>query len=184
MSTKLPISQLTRLLKITQKNITPSIAALQSSGLRRHSRRLSQKLRVYFPELIAMHAISSGATCATATGKAATPFGFCSGEMTTFQLVIVTMSMPKAKRQNIRWRSNGKGWRSWIDQAKAVEEAVGPAAFASEPSVMERPLTVPRSDGSTALLVARETLMNTYWRGGKGGVPRQWCHGVGAGATV
>ena len=55
-----------------------------------------------------------------------------------------------------------------MDQAKAVEETVGPAAFASEPSVMERPFTVPRLEGSTALLVARATLMNTWWGGNTG----------------
>lgn len=65
-----------------------------------------------------------------------------------------------------------------MDQAKMVEAAVGPAAFASEPRVIERPLTVPRREGSTELLVAREMLMNTcrcgergdgMGRGGEGG---------------
>lgn len=67
----------------------------------------------------------------------------------------------------MRWPSNGKGRRRSIDQAKIVEKAVGPVAVAIEHSIIVRPLRVPRSEGSTALLIARDRLMNNCcWREG------------------
>lgn len=109
-----------------------------------------------------------------------------------FQLVAVTMTMPRENRQKMRWLSSGNGRGRLMDQAKMVEETIGPAAFASEPIAIERPLRVPRWEGSTALLVARETLMNTCCDGGEGkreggrgrGVPHQGCPVLGAGAAT
>lgn len=47
-----------------------------------------------------------------------------------------------------------------MDQAKMMEKIVGPADVASDPSIIERPLRVPRWEGCTALLTAREMLVN------------------------
>lgn len=78
-----------------------------------------------------------------------------------FQLTNVMITMPKAKMQKMRCWSNGKGWRYSMDQANMVEAAVGPVALASEPSIIDSPLTVPRLEGSTALLIARAKLITT-----------------------
>lgn len=46
-----------------------------------------------------------------------------------------------------------------MDHANVMAKAVGPTALAREPTDMEMPLIVPRSEGSTALLVASTLLL-------------------------
>ena len=48
-----------------------------------------------------------------------------------------------------------------MDHAKIAEKNAGPAAFASEPSIIDSPLTVARREGSTALFVASAMLMKS-----------------------
>lgn len=87
-------------------------------------------------------------------------------------------------RPKTKWQSNGKERGLLMDQAKMVAETVGPTAFDSEPSVMARPLTVPRCEAGTALLVAREMLVITCCGGGggRGGGNRRGRGGVAYGA--
>lgn len=126
-------------------------------------RYCASKTKVYVQAPIPIPLSSSGTSLATTASTAAAPFGSCSmGEMTMFQLTTVMMTVPRAKRQKMRCWSNGKGWRCWMDQAKMVEAAVGPVALASEPSIIDSPLTVPRLEGSTALLIARAKLITTF----------------------
>lgn len=79
-----------------------------------------------------------------------------------FQLVIVTMNIPRDNKQNTRWLSKGKGRGRLMDQAKMVEKTIGPAPVASEPSIIMRPLIVPRWEVSTALLIASDVLMKNW----------------------
>lgn len=67
-----------------------------------------------------------------------------------------------------------------MDHAKAVAQTVAPIAVDKEVSIIDRPLTVPRWEGPTELLVAREMTVNTYFGGkGEGGQ-----RGGGKGQTV
>lgn len=67
-----------------------------------------------------------------------------------------------------------------MDQANVLAKAVGLAAVASEASVIERPLIVPRWEGSTALLIARAVFTNICgW--GRGGVQCEGEWGRGGG---